>query len=717
MQIILGNYSGFCFGVKRAVEQAEKLKGNGNYLLGEIIHNEEVNQKLKEQGLITVDSLDEVPCGSTLLIRTHGECKEVFDTANKKSLTVIDCTCPFVKEIHKIVSSHYKNGYKIIIVGDSAHPEVKGINGWCDYTADIFNDEFDITPYSTKKVCIVVQTTFSIDKFNKILKNIDKSSLKTVEIFKTICYTTIKRQTEAENIAKKCDAVVVLGGKNSNNTNKLFDICSLHCASVFRAFTPADLDYKQLSKFSKLGVVLGASTPDKQSQEVIRNMENITEVNTAVNQEEVTAASEEIVTQKVETSVSEPETMEAALSMMDNKSKFKKGQVITATISKVENDGLSVYIPNTKKEILLNKEELLKDNLADYESSVGDDIEVMIIGLNPVVLSEKAVLKVKEDEKELEEIKSGKEFTITVKSTNKGGLIGEYASYQVFVPSSQIRIGFVKDLEKYVGKTLRLKAEKIESGYRKQIVASQRVILEAEKAARDAIKAEKEEVFFNSIEAGDIVKGTTQRFADFGAFVQINGFDCLAHISDLSWTGCKKCSDVLELGKEYEFKILKVDKETKKVSIGYKQLQPKPWELVAEKYNVGDVINGKIVRIVSFGAFVEVEKGIDGLVHVSQIAHEWLENPTSVLKVGQEVEAKILSIEPEKEKMNLSIKATLPEPEIKKPVKEESEEKAEKSAKKSKKAKEGADDDSLREWNDDNGGASIAEILANADKQ
>ena len=444
-------------------------------------------------------------------------------------------------------------------------------------------------------------------------------------------------------------------------------------------------------------------------------MENVTEVNTAVNQEEVTAANEEIVTQKVETSVSEPETMEAALSMMDNKTKFRKGQVITATISKVENDGLSVYIPNTKKEILLAKEELLCETLADYEAKVGEDIEVMIIGLNPVVLSEKAVLKVKEEEKEIEEIKAGKEFNITIKSTNKGGLIGELGSYQVFIPSSQIRIGFVKDLEKYVGKTLRLKAEKVESGSRKQIVASQRVILEAEKAARDAIKAEKEEVFFNSIEAGDIVKGTTQRFAEFGAFVQINGFDCLAHISDLSWTGCKKCSDVLELNKEYEFKILKVDKETKKVSIGYKQLQPKPWELVAEKYSVGDVINGKVVRIVSFGAFVEVEKGIDGLVHVSQISHEWLENPTSVLKVGQEVEAKILSIDPEKEKMNLSIKAMLPEPEVKKVVKDE-EEKAEKPAKKGKKAKEEVSDDSLREWNDDNGGASIAEILANSDK-
>ena len=440
-----------------------------------------------------------------------------------------------------------------------------------------------------------------------------------------------------------------------------------------------------------------------------------------------TISEEEKATETVEPNA-EPvaeDTMAAAIAMMDNKSqKFRPHQIITATISQAQDDGLALYIPNTKKEVLLEATEMLCEEYKkeDYVGKVGDDIEVMVLSLNPLKLSEKAMVELKKEEAEIEEIKNGKVFEVKVTGSNKGGLTGvveECKSYQVFVPSSQIRIGFVKELDKYIGKTLRCKAEKVEGkGSRRQIVASQRVILEAEKAERDALRAEREEAFFNSIEVGDIVKGTTQRFADFGVFVNVNGFDCLAHISDLSWTGCKKCSDVLELNKMYEFKILKIDKENKKVSIGYKQLQPKPWELVADKYHAGDVVKGKVVRIVSFGAFVEVEKDVDGLVHVSQISNEWLENPTAALKVGDEVEAKILEIDTEKEKMTLSIKALLPETETRKvnPNKQRRTDDGD-SPKSRKPRAPREDDDSLREWKDDsNGGASIAEILANLNK-
>ena len=339
-------------------------------------------------------------------------------------------------------------------------------------------------------------------------------------------------------------------------------------------------------------------------------------------------------------------------------------------------------------------------------------MRVMVIGKKPLKFSEKKMEGVLKEEAEIEEIRNGKIFEAEITGTNKGGLVGKYGSYGVFVPSSQIRIGFVKDLDKYVGKTLRLKAEKVDSrGPHRQIVGSQRVILESEKAERDAIRAEKEAEFFANVQEGDVVLGKPVRFAAFGAFVSVNGFDCLAHISDLSWTGCKECSDVLELGKEYEFKVLKIDAENKKVSIGYKQLQPKPWDTVLERYAVGDVIKGKVVRLVSFGAFVEVEKGIDGLVHVSQISNEWLENAVTALEVGQEITAKILDINVEKERMNLSIKALLPE--VEKPAKEETEGKGKKG---SKKVVEEEDTD-LHEWKDDeNGGASIADILNNSDK-
>ncbi len=718
MKVFVGKHSGFCFGVKRAVDAANKLKGQNNYVLGEIIHNESVTNKLIQAGIRTISSIDEVEFfgGETLLIRTHGEPKSTFEIAKKYNLKVIDCTCPFVKDIQEKVLHHYNNGYQIVIIGKADHPEIIGINGWCNNSAIITESEQDISNIEADKLCVVVQTTYSEEKFNKIIKNFNRNKVKTVDIFKTICYTTTKRQNEAEVLSKKCDAVIVLGGANSNNTNKLYDICLKNCKNVFRVINPANLDCEKIKSFNKVGVVMGASTPIEQFQEVISNMEKITEeiittetVESEVQQE--VKQPEIAVTEEV-TAKSE---MEKAFDNIRPSKDLKIGQIVSATITSAKDDGLTLAIKDVKKDdFSLPKEEIMGEyNKEAYQDKVGTKMRVMVIAKGPIVFSEKAMEKVLKEEAEVEEIKNGKIFEAVITATNKGGLIGKYGSYQVFVPSSQIKLGFVKDLEKYVGKTLRLKAEKVESrGARRQIVGSQKVILESEKAERDAVKAQKEAEFFASIQEGDVVLGSPVRFAAFGAFIDVNGFDCLAHISDLSWTGCKECADVLELNKQYEFKILKIDEENKRVSIGYKQLQPKPWDLVAEKYNVGDVIKGNVVRIVNFGAFVEVEKGVDGLIHVSQISNQWLENPVTALQVGQEVEAKILDINPEKEKMTLSIKALLPE--IEKPEVED--EKASKGKKR--KGKEDVEEEyaELHEWkDDDNGGASIAEMLKNSE--
>ncbi|MBR2385588.1 MAG: S1 RNA-binding domain-containing protein, partial [Clostridia bacterium] len=484
----------------------------------------------------------------------------------------------------------------------------------------------------------------------------------------------------------------VVGGKNSSNTKKLMRICQGNCENVYFISNPDELDYKKLINFKKVGIVAGASTPNEQSMEVFLNMES-TEVKSSV--------------------------MEEALSAIDEQ-KFRRGQRITATISAANDDGLALYVNNTKKEIILPKDEIDCESYdkAVYAAKVGDEIEVMIVGLNPVVLSEKAIKAQKEEDEVVAKIRDGEVFTVTVTGSNKGGLVAKLGSYDVFIPSSQIRIGFVKDLEKYVGKQLRLKAEKVESnGRRKQIVGSQRVILEAEKAERDAAREAKEEAFFSSINAGDVVTGKVVRFAAFGAFVEVNGFDCLAPLSDLSWTNAKTPAEVLEIGKEYEFKVLKCERETKRVSLGYKQLQPKPWQLAADKYAIGETVKGTVVRIVSFGAFVEIEKGIDGLVHVSQISHEWLENPTSVLKEGDEIEAKILDMDVEKEKMTLSIKALTPAPEgVQKPRREkkedaqEGEEKTERKPRRERKVE--ANDEEPREWTEGGlGGISLGDLL------
>jgi len=718
MIVYKGKHGGFCFGVSRAVKEAESLKGEGNFVLGEIIHNESVTEKLESLGIKTINSLDEVKFngGETLLVRTHGEPKSTFDEANKFNLKIIDCTCPFVKEIHKIVEKHFLDGYKIAIIGKAGHPEIIGINGWCDNTALITENVDDLSNVKADKLCIVVQTTYSEEKFDKIIKNFDRSKVKTVDIFKTICYTTTKRQKEAEFLSRQCDAMLVIGGANSNNTDKLCEICKINCANVFRIVRPAEFDYEKIKSYNKVGIVLGASTPIEQFQEVISYMENITEEIITTETVEPEVQQEAVAEVKVEKTeeVSAKSEMEKAFDNIRPGKDLKIGQIVSAIVTSAKDDGLTLSIRDAKRDDLsLPKEEIMGEyNKEAYQEKVGSKIRVMVIAKNPIVFSEKAMEKVLKEEAEIEEIKNGKIFEAVITATNKGGLIGKYGSYQVFVPSSQIKLGFVKDLEKYVGKTLRLKAEKVESrGARRQIVGSQRVILESEKAERDAIKAQKEAEFFGSIQEGDVVLGTPVRFAAFGAFIDVNGFDCLAHISDLSWTGCKECSDVLEIGKQYEFKILKIDEENKRVSIGYKQLQAKPWDTVAERYNVGDVIKGNVVRLVSFGAFVEVEKGIDGLIHVSQISNQWLENPVTALQVGQEVEAKILDINPEKEKMTLSIKALLPE--VEKPAQDE--EKASKGKKR--KAKDDEEDfGDLHEWkDDDNGGASIAEMLGNSE--
>ena len=689
MEILVAKSGGFCHGVKKAVDTALTIDPENTYIYGEIIHNKEVVDTITKRGIITVDSLSEVPDGATLIIRSHGAAKKVFDECADRGIKVVDCTCEFVRRTQRIADEQHRAGNTVIIIGERTHPEVIGINGWCEEQAYIFaseDDDFSVLP--EKKCCVVAQTTFSKEKFEKIIKIIKDRRGKTVEVFETICYTTIGRQNEARELAEQCDAMLVIGGLNSSNTNKLYDICAEHCRHVFRMRNSDDLDYQKIKRFKKVGIVTGASTPNAQTQEVLLNMEGM----------ETEAKA----------------TMEEVVANMDNQPKFKKGQLITATISSADDSGIAVLLPLAKKEVILDKDEVDCENYNkdDFAAKVGEEIELMVVSVNPVKLSQKMIKKVKEEEAMLADIEAGKEFDIPCTGYNKGGLTGELGSYTVFVPAREIRSGYVKELEKYVGKKLRLKMLEIKTERRKEIIASQRVIIEEEKAAREAAKAAKEAEFFANIHVDDIVEGKVERVTSFGAFVSVNGFDCLAHISDLSWTGVKAVTDVLEIGKKYQFKVLKIDTEAKKVSIGYKQLQPQPWDLAADKYAEGDVIHGKVVRIVPFGAFIEVEKGIDGLVHVSQISHEFLENPTTALTIGEEIDAKILKLDCAEKKMTLSIKALEPKPENLERRPRAARGESEGRAKKFSKDRPA---DEYTEWNEGGiGGASIAEMLKNS---
>ena len=691
MEIIIAKKGGFCHGVKKAVDTAMSIEVQNTYIFGEIIHNPDVIRQITTRGIKTVERLEDVPEGATLIIRSHGVGKSVYEECAKRHIVVEDCTCEFVHRTQKIVDEQYRQGKGIIIIGEKSHPEVIGLNGWCNGQAFVFSSEeenFSILP--EKEYCVVSQTTFSKEKFEKIIKILKNLWGKTVEVFQTICYTTIGRQNEADELSKQCDAILVIGGLNSSNTNKLYDICAKNCPNVIRLASSADLNYKTIKRFKKVGIVTGASTPNAQTQEVLLKME------------------------KTEAKATTVESMEEVVANMDSQPKFKKGQLITATISSADDSGVAVLLPLAKKEIILDKDEVDCEvyNKDDFNAKLGEEIELMVVAINPVKLSQKQIKAIKEEEATIADIKEGKEFEVVCSGFNKGGLTSELGSYTVFVPAREIRSGYVKELDKYVGKKLRLRLIEIKTERRKEIIASQRVIIEEEKAAKEAAKAAKEAEFFASVHVDDVVEGKVERVTSFGAFVSVNGFDCLAHISDLSWTVVKAVTDVLEIGKKYEFKVLKIDEESKKVSIGYKQLQAQPWDLAAEKYAEGDVIHGKVVRIVPFGAFVEVEKGIDGLVHVSQISHEFLENPTTALTIGQEIDAKILKLDCAEKKMTLSIKALEPKPENleRKPRAPKAEDGEVKEKVRKPRVQKPADE--VTEWNEGGlGGVSIADLL------
>jgi 4-hydroxy-3-methylbut-2-enyl diphosphate reductase len=695
MEIIIAKNSGFCKGVRTAVNTALSIPAENTYVLGEIIHNADVVKSISDRGIKVVESIDELPDGCTVIFRSHGVPLSYYDECKKRNIKINDCTCKFVNRTQKIVKSEYEKGQTIVIIGQPTHPEVIGLQGWCENSAIVISDEnCDISALKDKNISVVSQTTFSVEKFEKIIKNIKNLCEKTVAVFKTICYTTVDRQCEAELLSKKCEAMIVIGGLNSSNTNKLYDICKQHCANVFRLANANDLDFTKIKNYKSVGIVSGASTPNAQTREVLLKMEEkSTEVNATSSMADVVAK-------------------------IDSESKFKKGQIVKATISEATDDGLQILLPFSKKEIPLNKEELDCEvyNAADYADKIGETIDLLVVELKPSLkLSQKMIKVLAQEEALSAEIENGKEFTVVCTGSNKGGLVGQLGTYSVFIPAKEIRPGYVKDLTKYVGKTLRLRALEIKKDKKKEIIASQRVILQEEKDAKEAAKLAKEDEFFSSIAVDDVVEGKVERVTDFGAFVSVNGFDCLAHISDLSWTGAKTVTDVLEIGKVYQFKVLKIDRENKKVSIGYKQLQPQPWDLIAEKYAVGDVIHGKVVRIVPFGAFVEVEKGIDGLVHVSQISYERIETPATVLNVGEEVDAKIIALDPEAKKMNLSIKAVLPEPE-RKPRAERNEENGEST--KRTRAPRRNNDDEYSDWNEGSisVGTSLGDLIEKAKK-
>ncbi|MDE6104411.1 MAG: 4-hydroxy-3-methylbut-2-enyl diphosphate reductase, partial [Clostridia bacterium] len=391
MNVTVAKNSGFCKGVEFAVNTALEIEVKNAFVLGEIIHNADVVKALNDRGLKVVESLDDVPDGATVVFRSHGVPKEYYGICASRNIKVVDCTCGFVKRTQSIVEEQSNNGKYIVIIGEPDHPEVIGLLGWCGGKAAVVND-FNKIPceLESKDLCIVCQTTFSAEKFEKIIKNIKKLCKKTVAVFKTICYTTIERQRETENLAKTCEAMLVIGGLNSSNTNKLYELASKHCGNVFRLANADDLDYSEIKNFKSVGIVSGASTPNSQTREVLLKMAENTEVKATNSMADVVAK-------------------------IDNESKFKRGQIVKATISQATDDGLQILLPFSKKEIALSKDELDCENYSadEYMDKIGETIDLLVVELKPVLkLSQKMIKMLKEEEALSADIEAGKEFSV-----------------------------------------------------------------------------------------------------------------------------------------------------------------------------------------------------------------------------------------------------------------------------------------------------------------
>lgn len=660
MKVLIPKEVGFCKGVSSAVKKALEINGEA-YCLGNLVHNEKVVKYLAQKGVKVVNDVGEVPFGATLIIRAHGVSPQVYQRAKERGLTVVDATCPSVRAIQQKAKKYYEAGYQIVLVGDRSHPEIVGVNGWCGNSAIITDGKTPIRLQGVDKALIMFQTTFDTGLFEKSLQNILTDCVKTLEIFNTICYTTTARQNYAQKLSARSDLAVIVGDGNSSNTKRLYEIASQNCKTVL---TNGD-GVIDLENIRNVCIVSGASTPIELIKGVLERMsenaKDTVSVETVASDEQVVITSEEVAAEEKKMGKDEA-LLAKAVSEMKEGHRYKLGQKVSCRVVLVSDDGVYVSIPSAKKEAFIPNEEIAMDG--DFKAAkealkVDDTLECAVISVDKgITLSKKAIDEKYKDDALVDGIKAGNEFQCVMTRVGKECITGKLGSYTVIVHASQIKIGYVKNLEAYVGKTLRL----IVSGPEK-VDDAKRVIFATQKAILLAEKKAKEDEFWNNIEVGEIVEGKVLRFAQFGAFVDVRGFDCLAHTSDLAWERINNPQEVLEIGKTYEFVVLSLDRDRNRVSLGYKQLQPQPWDLAAEKFPVGSVVKGKVARIMPFGAFIELDKHIDGLLHVSNVSWEWLDDINKALKIGDEIEVEVLEFDGEHKRITLSRKSLLEKPE------------------------------------------------------
>lgn len=631
--ITIAKTAGFCFGVNRAVEFLEKTDVP-TVTLGPIIHNTYVVEELKRKGVGVIDEISELPDGNVLAIRTHGVGKNVYEELDRLGCKYVDLTCPFVKKIHKIVAEYSEKGYKIVIIGDKNHPEVIGINGWCENNALVALDISDLNGKieDADKVCVVSQTTMDRKTFKKIEKFL-KKSCKTILFFDTICSATNERQTEAEEIAKKSDVMVVIGGYHSSNSVKLAQVCKKYCENTYQVECFEDFPQNIDISAKNVGITAGASTPPCIIKEVSFKME---EMNKTVG----------------DSFAEQFEEYEKSLITLHT------GDRVTGTVIGVTDAGVSVNL-GYKSDGFIPATEMTDEPNADIKAMVkaGDEIEVFVVRVNDVegevTLSKKKIDAINSENALIEAAESKEILTGRVIQAVNKGIVVSYNGARVFVPASQASDRYLSDLSVLVGNevSFRIIDMKKERG-RNKIVGSIKEVVKEQKAALS-------EKFWSEVEIGKVYTGTVKSLTKFGAFVDIGGVDGLIHISELSWAKIKHPSEVVSEGDVVETYVIDIDREKGKVSLGYKKTEDNPWNKVAAEISVGSVIDCKIVRIVPFGAFAEIYPGVDGLIHISQVANKRIGKVEDELTIGQHVQAKVVELDMENKKIGLSIRALI----------------------------------------------------------
>ena len=635
MRLELARSAGFCYGVRRAVQMAEMAAEEGRpcVMLGPIIHNRDVIAYLESIGVGLVDTPEEVPPGVAVLIRSHGEGRPVHEALARLGRPVIDATCPNVSRIHQIVSRAEEGGRQVLIIGTRTHPEVAAIAGWCrrpvvlEGVAELSNWLETAPERRDIPLTMVSQTTSTRFIWDTCVEKAKKECTN-LKIFDTICNATCKRQSEAQALAARSDAMVVIGGRESSNTKRLAELCGALCPMVVWIERAAELEPSNLCRKASIGITAGASTPEWIIKEVYDKMSD----------------------ENIEIEESFAEMLEKSIKTLNT------GEKVTGVVTGITPTEIYVDL-GTKHAGYIPVSELTDDPTAKVEDlvKIGDEIETYVMRVNDqegvVTLSKKRLDTVKS----WDDIEQAREEHTTVEGVvteeNKGGVVVSIKGVRVFVPASQTGLPRETPMSQLLKQHVRLRITEVNRA-RRRVVGSIRAVEAEERAAKAA------EVWAN-IEENKRYTGTVKSLTSYGAFVDIGGVDGMVHISELSWSRIKHPSEVVSVGDTVEVYVISFDKEKKKISLGMKDRSQNPWEVFTGKYQPGDVANVRVVKLMTFGAFAEVVPGVDGLIHISQIADHRIDKPGDVLSEGQMVDVKIIDIDYDNKKVSLSIRALL----------------------------------------------------------